>query len=214
MKNNYIKVFGQATLQVDGACLKELAKNLKGSMTIVELGTFYGRHAILWNEILEQEDVKYTYVTIDEDLYAGSEAARQEAKENFAIYAPYVKKVIAKTYVEAAKDIANASVDILHVENTNDTQKLCDILNVWCEKLSIGGSISYTLPNKADQELYCYQHALANLEKKGFVVSQYEHFGFLKKLKPESVEKTPVKSKTNEKSANDIIEKQYNQEIV
>ena len=214
MKNNYIKVFGQATLQVDGACLKNLTQNHKGSMNIVELGTFYGRHAILWNEILEQDSFKYNYITIDEEEYIGSQIARMQAKENLAIYAPSVKKVVAKTYVAAASDFDDANIDILHIDNVREVQKLCDILIAWCEKVSIGGSISYTLPNKAGQELYCYQHALANLQKKGFEIGQYEHFGLLKKVKPELVEKVQNKNKINDKSHNDLIDKSKKQEIV
>lgn len=184
MKNNWIKIFGHATKSVDGIVFEQILKDTKGVLNVVELGTFYGRHAVLWNEIAQENNRKLIYTTIDEDGYAGSHMARESAKESLTIYAPTVRAKTVNSFVNEAKNHEDSSIDVLTVDICFKAETIADILKSWHSKVSLGGYITWHLANSSIIGMPIYTDAMKQLYSNGFCfMSATNHIISIRKIK-------------------------------
>ena len=196
MNNNFIKIFGHSTKSIDGEVFKKMVGEPNGVLNIVELGTFYARHTVLWNEIAESIGQTVKYTTIDEESYPACHNARNMAKENIAQYAPHAKIRVVKDFIAENTSHEDESIDILHVDIIFNENKLSNILQTWAKKVSMNGYLTWHIANKHIEESIAYKNATEFLENAGYTISKFEHIAYAKKIAPYQKDKSLNKQKT------------------
>lgn len=203
MKNNYIKIFGQATKALDGFVFEQILKETKGVLNVVELGTFYGRHAVLWNEVATEHSRKLVYTTIDEENYVGSHIARASAKESFAMYAPTVKSRVVKNFVDEAKYHEDGCIDVLTIDVIYKAETIASILQAWQQKVSLGGFLTWHLASSDIIGHPIYIEAMKKLYANGFAfMSATNHIVQIRKVKQVTKEK---QSKVESENTDEVV---------
>lgn len=143
MKRDYQKITGHATYGVDGKLLEDIVGENAGTITIVEAGTQYGRHAVLWSQILEEKKCKAKHVLVDSTDYLGHEFAQDYAEQRLREFEckQSIKKV--DTLETGAKNFEDETVDVLFVDAIVGASKLTNILQAWTPKITTGGKLIY-----------------------------------------------------------------------
>lgn len=143
MKEDYKKIPGHASYGEDGRLLEVLIGDNNGTITIVEVGTYYGRHAVLWHHVLENKKCSAKHILIDAGDYAGSEVAQVYAEQR--LNELQINKSIKKvdTLQAAAKQFEDCSVDIVYIDAGVTTNDVSGIIKSWANKVVTGGKLIY-----------------------------------------------------------------------
>lgn len=191
MNNDYKKIPGNATYGKDGALLEKLLADGKKQVRILECGTFYGRHAVLWSSILDEKGVDYLYHTLDEENYLGSWDAHIIAKKNLGIHAKKVERLLVKSLDEHTAELnklfPQSSIDIIAIDMEYNPEKLSRILSRWHNSVLAGGHLKWYIPFPDMEKSVRYQDALEELEQSGFEILQDDHIRYAKKNKTKKI---------------------------
>lgn len=212
MNNDYKKIPGNAVYSKDGILLEMFLEDIPKVSKIVELGTFYGRHTVLWSSIVQSKGIECDYITIDEENYLGSWDARIIAEKNIRLHCQQVEQKFIQSFDSAPNKIKeickDESVDIIAIDMEYNLSKLSRMLSNWHKCLSVGGYLKWYIPYPDIKNESVYKNTIQELEELGYKVEYSNDIGYAKKTKSASIHDAKPKNKTS----TDVITEQTIQE--
>ena len=193
MNTDYRTIAGNATANIDGVVLTEMLKELNSELKILELGTFYGRHAILWLSILHKEGKTAEYYSIDEEGYLGALDARISAGKTIQDAGAGVNLLTTQSFLEITDEqnaiLQDKTFDILHFDIEYSGSKIHDVLSKWLCKLAVGGFVTWYIASDKIEQDDSYKSWLSHLESRGCEVKSHNDIRFAR-LKEDKTSKT------------------------
>lgn len=146
MNHFYESIDGWSTMEEQGELLQILLKkiNINSKINICEIGVYKGRMTSLWNVILINHDIFYSYIGIDH--FSGSTEHDHTinyydiTKENLKPIEDYIY-IINNDSINESRNWDDNYFDIIYIDGNHDYYSVANDLKVWFPKLKAGGYI-------------------------------------------------------------------------
>lgn len=116
------------------------------TLTIAEVGVYFGRGTVLFNEILQQRGVESEYYAIDtfegsvEHKVLGQVPDFERAKESIHEHFPRVR-VLKYSSLEASQLFQDSFFHIVYIDASHDYGSVVSDINAWLPKVRKGGCV-------------------------------------------------------------------------
>ena len=204
MKQDYKKITGHANYGDDGILLEQIIAENKGKITIVELGANYGRHAVLWSQILEYKKQEAKHIILDATDYEGHEVAQTYAEKRFDEFQCAVNFEKVDTLANSAEKFENETLDVVFLDCIQTKDKLLQIVKKWLPKINVGGTFVY-LQSPHKEDIDNNGVIVDELTKNAFLIETTNNLVICKKqlqLQTKKTDLKPINKMTHQKDGN------------
>lgn len=143
MDYNEIEGFSQYTDQ--GILLEKLLQDLPTDINVLEIGIYYGRMTIMWNDILQKNNINYSYTAIDN--FKGIETNKGQDIDFKGIALKNLKPLLNNINIidnDSKKEYINHPdnfYDIVYIDGEHTYEGVLNDIKCWLPKVKEGGYI-------------------------------------------------------------------------
>jgi hypothetical protein len=141
----YLEIEGWSDYNDQGELLNELLKQSPTKLTIMEIGVFKGRMTMMWNEILELNNIEYDYYAVDH--FNGSDFNNPTWENFYETTLKNLKPILNKINLinnNSELEYINYKdefFDIIYIDASHDYESIKRDIKLWYPKVKQNGFI-------------------------------------------------------------------------